>query len=663
MNVTRLRCLLAVITASLVWPLSLALAQSPIPLTDAQRVTLEQDAKELRSQLEAFRKQSLFDQVDAVIFSKGLDWALRYDGEFAPSDIQQMQRAVQRARQRLDLIKQGRLPWTSRKGKIALGYRSVVDDSVQPYGVIVPNGYDGKTPIRLDVVLHGSSRPVGMSELRFINRFDEGDEDAASPPDQPFIELHPLGRVENCYRWAGETDVFEAIQDICRRYQIDRTRIVLRGMSMGASGTWHLGLKHPDRFVALGPYCGYVDTHKFSQTPIPGFVVVGPLPEHQEQGLHMLDSVDYAANAGVVPAIGCIGGKDVFFDAHVIMREAMAKEGLTMTNLISPDTGHVIDPVTQTEQLRRIAEHVADGYQPRGKLRFVTWTLKYAQCHWLQILGLKQHYARAEFSGRLENDVLVVDEPINISKFAIDVTKLPAPPKSVRVGGAELSVKPSDQPQTLIVSQRNGQWQWDELPMSRTVKRPGLQGPIDDAFATPFLCVRGTGQAWNSAVRSYADASLKRFADEWHQYFRGELPIKNDVDVTSDDWVTKNLILFGDPGSNSLISRVLPELPMKWTREALEMDATVYPAIDHVPALIAPNPLPGADGRYVVLNSGHTFRKADLSKFNYLLFPRWGDWAVLKLDPTQSFERGWDDSVLKAGYFDEVWQNAAKSSQ
>jgi hypothetical protein len=82
---------------------------------------------------------------------------------------------------------------------------------------------------------------VGMSELRFIARFDEGDDANAAPPDQPFLELHPLGCVENCYRWAGETDVFEAIEDACRRYRIDRDRIVLRGMSMGASGTWHLG--------------------------------------------------------------------------------------------------------------------------------------------------------------------------------------------------------------------------------------------------------------------------------------------------------------------------------------------------------------------------------------------------------------------------------------
>src|SRR5437764_129598 len=148
-----------------------------------------------------------------------------------------------------------------------------------------------------------------MSEVRFMNRFDEGDEPAGKPPSADYIELQPLGRVENGYRWAGETDVLEAIEATCRSYSIDRRRIVLRGMSMGASGTWHLGLKHPDRFVALAPYAGYVDTHQFSETPLKTFVKVGPLPPYQEKTLSMLDSVDYAANAGMVPAVAAIGEK------------------------------------------------------------------------------------------------------------------------------------------------------------------------------------------------------------------------------------------------------------------------------------------------------------------------------------------------------------------
>lgn len=429
---------------------------------------------------------------------------------------------------------------------------------------------------------------------------------------------------------------------------------------MGASGTWHLGLKHPDRFVALGPYCGYVDTHRFSETPIPGFVVVGELPQHQELGLHMLDSVDYAANAGVVPAIACIGEKDVFFQAHVIMEEAMKREGLAMINLISPGTGHVIDPKTHAEQLRQIGQHVEKGKRHPAELRFVTWTLKYNRCHWLEILQLGQHYARAEFSAKLHQQTLEIAEPTNIMRMAIALDQLPSIPTTIRIGTTELPI-PKEivaAPRPVVLALHGGKWQIESVDAkpSPLAKRPGLQGPIDDAFTTPFLCVRGTGQAWNSAVQAYADASLDRFAAEWRQYFRGDLPIKKDVDVTPDDLQNRNLILFGDPGSNPWIAKVLPQLPIEWTKETLKMDGKSFASTDHLPALIAPSPLPAAIQHYVVINSGHTFRESELNKFNYLLFPRWGDWAILQVAPAQSPSQPLKETVLHAGYFDEAWK-------
>lgn len=640
------------------------LAQAPTPqqLTSEQRQSLESGLQALSQSLADASELPPQDLADAAIFAKGVAWALRYDSEFSTEDVKQLAQSLQRGQQRLATLVKGQHPWMKRKGKLVLGYVSQVDHSVQPYGLIVPRNYDANKAMRLDVVLHGSTRPVGMSELRFMARFDEGDDAGtdANVPDAPFIELHPLGRVENCYRWAGETDVFEAIEDVCRRYHIDCERIVLRGMSMGASGTWHLGLKHPDRFVALGPYCGYVDTHRFSETPIPSFIKVGPLPEHQELGLHMLDSVDYAANAGVVPAIACMGDKDVFFQAHVLMEEAMQREGLKMVNLISPGTGHVIDPVTHAEQLKQIATYADRGlnHSPT-ELRFVTWTLKYSRCHWIQLLGLDRHYARAEIAAKLVGDRIEIAEPLNINWFSIDLGVLPTSLKSVRIGATDLALPEAiSTPRVPVVFERHQQaWRIasaDSQPKSS--KRPGLQGPIDDAFTTPFLCVRGTGTPWNPAVHDHAVASLDRFAEEWHHYFRGELPIKDDTAVTEEDVRTKNLILFGDPGSNPWIAKVLPQLPVEWSKEKLRLGGQEYSSSHHMPALIAPNPLPGGTDLYVVLNSGHTFRGSDLNAFNYLLFPRWGDWAVVQVPPTRPASEPLTDQVLNAGYFNEQWQ-------
>lgn len=662
-ELTRLFVRSLVVAVLLVASASMSQAQAPVaqPLSPEQRQKLDDGLQSLQAKLAALQNRPTMLVADAAVFAKGVQWALRYDREFFPADVALLEKGLARGLERAAAIANETPTWLTRKGKLALAYASVVDGSVQPYGVIIPQNHDPEQPIRLDVVLHGSTRPVGLSELRFASRFDEGDAAASSAPDQPFIELHPLGRVENCYRWAGETDVFEAIEDVCRRYRIDRERIVLRGMSMGASGTWHLGLKHPDRFAALGPYCGYVDTHRFSETPLANFVKVGPLPEHQELGLHMLDSIDYAANAGVVPAIACMGEKDVFFDAHVLMGRAMEQEGLKMVNLISPGTGHVIDPVTHAEQMRRIAEYSSMGlnHQPRA-VRFVTWTLKYNHCHWLQVLGLEKHYARAEFAAKLGDGTLGITEPINITRFAIDLKQLPEPVKTLRIGSAELLLTESLQIQraNLVVSRRDKHWHIDGAlaDVKLTGKRPGLQGPIDDAFTTPFLCVRGTGTAWNPAIQSYTDASLRRFSAEWQHYMRGDLPIKDDTAVTEDDVRTRNLILFGDPGSNLWIAKLLPQLPVTWTKETVKFGDQIYAAADHLPALIAPNPAPAANGRYVVLNSGHTFREAEFAKLNYLLFPRWGDWAVLQIDPRRPATEPVTETVLRAGFFNEEWR-------
>lgn len=619
-------------------------------------------AARLAAQIEALRarRPAPARLADAEVFLKGVRWALDYEQRLAPADTALIWRALQIGSERADALAAGRAPWAGSAGRSVRGFVSAIDGSVQPYGVIVPSSYDPSQPARLDVVLHGSTRPTGMSELRFMLPFEGGDPGPAPAAAANWIELRPLGRVENCYRWAGETDVFEAIADVRRSYRVDPDRIVLRGMSMEASGTWHLGLKHPDRFVALGPYCGYVDTHEFSRSPVDNFVRLGPLPPHQEQALHMLDSVDYAANAGMVPVVAAMGEKDPFFQAHVLMGRAMEREGLHLLNLISPGTAHVQDPATFAEQLRRIAA-IADrgaNRQP-DEVRFVTWTLKYPRCRWVEILGLKQHYARAEMRAQRKPDGAVrVEESENVTRFSLRLQQATTGARRLTVGDKTVALpRGAREP---VIGRRGAGWAYvgERQQVKMDGKRPGLQGPIDDAFTTPFLCVRGTGKPWNEAPGAWAAANLQRFSREWRRYFRGDLPVKDDTAVTPADVRRCNLVLFGDPGSNHWIAEALADLPLTWSRTELRLKGERYPAANHAPVLIAPNPLPGGSGRYVVLNSGHTFHEQELASLNYLLFPRLGDWTIVKLEPQR--EAGPTgrpaEEVVRAGFFDEGWR-------
>lgn len=303
---------------------------------------------------------------DAALYEKCVTWALKYESSVDAPVIQMIRRSLRQGHLRADALLEGRSPWLKETGRILRGFRSDIDGSTQPYGVVVPPGYDGTKPMRLDVVLHGSlSRWAGSAELRFETWFKPNEVGGGAAPSEDYIEVYPLGRVENGYRWAGESDIFEAIEAVSRNYNIDRDRIVLRGFSMGASGAWHVGLKHPDRFAALGPYSGYVDSRKHSEIPSARPAVIGPLPPHQERPLSLVDAVDYAANAGIVPTIAAQGGKDDAADRnHAYMARTMATEGLQMVNLISPETAHVIDPVTRNKQLELISHYTAAGLNP-----------------------------------------------------------------------------------------------------------------------------------------------------------------------------------------------------------------------------------------------------------------------------------------------------------
>lgn len=643
--------------------------QIPVPMDQdrlSQRFALYDD----RAWRGAPRGPAYPGDPDAEVFEKAADWAIDYDKELSANDRALIVKARNRANERFKALKDGKPAWHTRKGRLVRGYRSEVDGSVQPYGLVIPDSYDPSRPTRLDVVLHGSTRPIGMSELRFIAGFDEGDGTGSGPTDRDYIELYPLGRVENCYRWAGETDVFEAIADVKKHYNIDDRRIVLRGMSMGASGTWHLGLKHPDFFVAIGPYCGYVDTHRFSETPGMNFLKVGPLPPWQEAGLHMLDSVDYAANAGVVPCIAAIGENDPFFQAHVIMGEAMKREGLEMVNLISPGTGHVQEPKTFAEQMRRIGEYASKGLNTAPKhIRFVTWTLKYSKCHWIELLALDHQYERAEIvADSTPGGVYNIQKLTNVRRFRISVYSPFGPLTQVSILERHIktpkfeNVRSGRGGPTLEFERTGTQWKCIGIASCPFVgKQPGIQGPIDDAFTKPFLCVRGSGLPWDPPVQFWSDAQLKRFAYEWRRYFRGDLPIKQMEEVTAADRQNANLILFGDPGSNKLIRELLSKLPIKWTKDQLVVAGKSYAAGSHVPVLIFPMPSSnGGSKHYVVINSGHTFHESELNRLNYLLFPRLGDWAVFKVGETQhaSPSDPLNEELLQAGYFDENWKFA-----
>src|SRR5712692_10411408 len=185
---------------------------------------------------------------DVEIFAKAGRWLLEFpEGFFTQDDINNALAVLDRGLERGRQLQKGQSPWMA-KGRQVHGFYSALDGSVEPYGLSVPESYDGTRPVRLYVWLHG--RNARLTEANFLHTFPDPKRPNSSVADAGQIQLDVYGRGNNANHWAGEVDVFEAIADVEKRYKIDAGRILLRGFSLGGAAAWHLALHYPDRWVA-----------------------------------------------------------------------------------------------------------------------------------------------------------------------------------------------------------------------------------------------------------------------------------------------------------------------------------------------------------------------------------------------------------------------------
>jgi hypothetical protein len=173
-----------------------------------------------------------------------------------------------------------------------------------------------------------------------------------------------------------------------------------------------------------------------------------------------------------------------------------------------------------------------------------------------------------------------------------------------------------------------------------------------------FLFVRPSGKPLNDKLGAWTQAELAQATKMWRDIFRGDAPIKDDTAISAEDIASKNLVIWGDPSSNLLLAKLLPQLPISWTSKTLSFNKKgqtftdqSFDAAHHAPILIFPNPI--NPQHYVVLNSGIDFRK-DAYGSNALQTPKLPDWAIIDLD-TPPGPR-WPGKVAAAGFFDEQWR-------
>jgi dienelactone hydrolase len=636
-----------------------------IAISDKDRAELEQGVAELGREIQSLRadlsgKPALLELLpDVQIYHKAVDWALRFNEFYHTNEVQTARRLLTEGMARVKALGQGLAPWASETGLVVRAYISKIDGSVQPYGLVVPPSYrpESAHKFRLDFWFHG--RGEQLSELAFIS---DREKNRGEFTPAGSIVLHLYGRYCNANRFAGETDLFEALESVRKRYPIDENRLVVRGFSMGGAACWQFATHYAGLWAAAAPGAGFSETAEFLHLNMAG----ADRPSGYEQKLwHLYDSIDYAANLFNCPLVAYSGEIDGQKQAADRMAIALAGEGMTMTHIIGPQTPHRYHPAAKEEINRRIDSIVGKGRDPMPhKVRFTTWTLRYNQMEWITVDELEHHWERARVEAELDmaaGAIRASTTNINALTFAmapgfcpLDNTRQP----QVILDGQKLEAPHvmSDRSWTAHFRKREGQWAVSASSNEAALrKQHALQGPIDDAFMDAFIMVRPTGRPLNEKVGAWATAEMNHALDHWRRQFRGEARVENDTEVTDADIAANNLVLWGDPQSNQLMAKVTAQLPIHWDAQGVHLSQANYPADTHVPVLIYPNPLNRK--HYVVLNSGFTFREFDYLN-NARQTPKLPDWAVVDVSvPVSARQPG---GIVDAGFFDENWQLAGR---
>jgi hypothetical protein len=309
------------------------------------------------------------------------------------------------------------------------------------------------------------------------------------------------------------------------------------------------------------------------------------------------------------------------------MESVMAELGLKLPRIEGPQTPHRYHPDSKIALEKMLDPIVEKGRDPNpSKIHFTTWTLAYNNVKWLTVDALEHHWERATIEAdgtAIKTSNVAAFTVAGSGKFTVDGATLESKsaPAHFRKSGAKWAVMKGA-----------------AMPGLHKVHR--LQGPIDDAFMDSFLIVKPTGTPASPGTANWVASETQHAITEWRRQFRGDAQVRDDREITAEDIANHNLILFGDPGSNRILARIAAKLPMKWPMEGSQALIMIYPN-------------PENPKRYVVLNSGFTFREFDYLN-NARQSPKLPDWAIV--DTATPPDARYPGKIVSAGFFNEDWK-------
>ncbi len=516
-----------------------------------------------------------------------------------------------------------------KSGPQVLSFFSDVDDTDQPYAIYIPKNYNPAQKYPFVVMLHGAGSNHRLALRRVFGKSNEnGETDVEAsqyfPPwnQKDVIVAAPFARGTLGYQGIPEKDVYDMMDDVKRRFNIDEDRTYLTGLSMGGGGTLWLGLTKPDVWAAIVPVC--------------------PAPP-----LHTNDLIDNALN---LPVFFHHGDADEVVSTDIsrnFVKEMKAK-AMDVSYKEYPKVGHDawVPAYDNAEIFDWMLKHKRNLYPDR--LTFVAKSYKYSKAYWLTVDNFEvDKYGKIEASFSDENKLVIKTKSVN--GFSIDIRNHPKfnPGKKLRIdfdSGQSLRFSTKGKERLF---RNNNDWGIEVEKSTDFRKAKGAEGPMENVISERHVYVYGTAD--NPSREELERRKKQAETAAFWSYYRGEFlgrikvfpRVLKDTEIRKSDLETSNLILFGDKQTNALIDQYNDQLPIHLLDRENYGLAYLFPIGE----------------RYVLINSGLSILDAPDSQKEWDWSSRYASTDfILSLRKFDDFVLYSKDEVIVQGIFDNHWK-------
>ena len=513
--------------------------------------------------------------------------------------------ALQHLETHVHAIAAGRKPFDE-PGLHVRAYRSDYDGKLQRYLVIVPKVYARGDAAPLVMLAHGLDyTPEDMLRIALAKPSGPGEAlrsgaiyrwDPPEPPSGAILVAHD-GYGNAGQRAPGEVDVRRVIDEMKAAYRIDPRRVSISGFSLGGSVAFWVPFHAPSVFSAAAPLCGYPNILEYRS-------VKAAVKKPWEARLLDEDGVaPYAEGGKYLPLKMVHGALDGPSRSELLHNRY--KTLRYPSELDIPQLGHnVWDKAFEDGTLLKwLAARRRPAVAPQPVVR--SGRYRWGTNYWLAIERFEDDAQFGQLDGSFKGDRIQVATR-NVGAFSIlgrELGERAQKPQTFVIDGRNLGEHVVGPGGALHLARGGGQG-WSVTPTvdrAAYAKRPGLEGPIGDAWYGPLIVVYGTQVPAELEVNRLTAERLSMHAP-WIDL---RVPVLADVAVTEADLVGRSVVLVGRPATNLLTARAAPALEaagIRFTDHALEVDGRHFEGPEVGISVIRPSPFD--PNRYLVLHAG-----------------------------------------------------------